>query len=643
MDLHDDNNTSDRNNETRRPRDERSNDRSGEESNNVWSFGNVGMQNTHTTLGGVNAAVVKTFEKALDLAGKDNGSSTRPEWNRDLFKLVEIPSGRNSTVPSMAVALPATIGGRKLTFAYVLLFETATQQLRRPAEDRQHERYDSLVLPEDTINTRYAEELEKRLKHLGGAVNITGQQVIPNLLVSKLDPSRDETHLIAPILDNAFNAICTFYEQYERQDGNSAAGIRITPDSLQNGMRLEAVHSFDGQVVTDTGLLPIANNIRTVISLSSPDDQDKGQYIRQELLEVLCSVQLFVTSADPYDDDYSLGRRDRDTVRPFLQPVININAIRPMDPSVPFNLAMVMIALNAVTNLTNRMAYARALVPRPGAETNRSATAPLLQLKYLPTLNPDVRDQPPVDLPPNLTDADLRDFLEDHLVDRVVIAMTIPVTGDRAWILKFFTMLSRNDEKFNRFWEREANTLTGGKWSQVARQKNLSPEDALVDQIATKELIGHWTDDNGNIRSLGEFNVATLRSYLGDRRGAEEVAHDYQRTFEDRSKSLDHNLSDRYDILARVVRDPRVVATGDQIVFPPRTLDILSEAMSEARMDAIVVSNDQGLQQDRPRAVNYGAYGAKNLGSSSRRERQQRSGRGSYDLSDDSRYYDDRR
>ncbi len=645
--------TNDRDNESTQRRDERDSrsrdereprSRSNETVASGWTFDEIGITQAYTTVGGMNDSVINEFKKVLENAGKDDAPGTRPELKREKFKLVAVPPSRfTSDAPSMLVTLAGQINNDRVTFIYVLLFERPGPQVRRQIEDR-HDRYDALVLPEN-ISPKYAEEIRKRVSEPGARVVMVGSQVVPASLTAKIDPNKDNESLVVPILNNAFNAICTLFEDYERSaTGRKDVGKRITPSALGKGQRLEVRYDHSGQVVTDTSGLPVAADIVADLSISIADDESGGRertYFQQQVMKVSASIDLYVTDPERENDrGRGYSRRDRDRIVPFLQPVLNITQISPATSTMPYNLGSVLLALDTIIQQTNDLKWSRGLQPRPFVEGSSQRRRQILNLGYIPTLNPDDRNAVPIDLSPDMTDDDIFEFLDAHLVDRVAVGMIISKTGDRSWVSGFFSALAADprDRRLQEILIREADILTGGRFSEFADRADLFKGD-VVSMIPTKALIGTWRDEDGNERALTEWNVATVRSYLKNSPRADEIAADFQRTFEDTTRSIDANLAERFDILNRFVPEVRVLATGDMVVLSDLFMEVLSESIAAARMDAVPVAGDAGIQRNRPTGLGYGDYAGRDMGArSNRREGGRGRGRGNYDLAGSDRY-----
>lgn len=618
-------------------RDERSTESRG---GNGFSFGNIGNGRNRPTMGGISDAVLNVFMKAFEKAGGEDDPALDPQYQRKRFELQPMgASAHTNSNPALLIGLPTVKDNKNVVMVYLLIFENEQGLTYRPVTDR-GEHYDSIILPEDMLTKRYYDLVKTKFKHRGD-VELVGSQVVPTLLTKDLQLDKDNTDLIAPLFDNAFNAICTHYENtIAAARGDRTYGARITPASLGKGQRLEKTYDYSGTAGIDTGRAPVRSDIRASLYLSSPIEGEDSQYYRTEISEVRVGVDFYVEEADAEEyRDRGFARRrnsrDRD-FDPFLRGVLNVNSIIPTTPDVPYTLESVLLNLDMVTQLTNDYRWVAALRPRPGNHNQL-----LSKLADFPLLNPDPAFRGSIkDLPVNLSDSDLMDYMAKHVHPDVATAITIPTSAAQSWVLSFFNKLANRptDRKLLDVLARAGDTLTNGAFSERMGSL-LNHGDNIVRSIRTRMLLGTWVDENGVTRDLREWNPTALASLLGDKNGAYDLVMDYHDTFDIRDEhSIDFYLSKRAEILTRNVRGVRIFGAADQNVLYPQFLRALSDSIADAGLDAVNVSAD-GLVGRGRHESSYSSAASYNLGHASRRD-DRRNGRGRerHDIELDTKY-----
>ena len=627
-------------NERRQDRDDRSHQAGG------FTYDSIDTSNIRPSIGGISDQVLAVFTRAWEKTGEHEDPNLPAAYRRANFRFVPLSSNTGLTVnPVLVVAMNAEpVAGKKMALAYLLVFQKDQVLPTRILTDR-GEQYASPIFPEDQLTDRYRKLVESQFPDR--ELIICGSQVITRRTVAQLSPDKEDLSQITPLIDNAFNALCGTYENIlASSTGDRSIGARITPRSLTGKQRHEATYDFSGASIVDTSGLPIRSDITARLFLSTPNPDDDGNYNRLELTELRAGIDLYVSEEDDDDDRRGFGgrrrRRDRDEVRPFYQAVLNINSIVPSTPKIPFTLETVLLTLDLAARATDNLRWAAAFRPRPFSEPTAGNPDQLMKLPDFPRLNPDGGEKAAriENMPTHLSDSDLFEFLEAHVLPDVAVAMTVPSSGAYSWVLSLFSAMAQdpNDRNLVKILFDAADVVTGNAFSERAREYDLDnrPGDYFVRRINARMLVGDWTDSAGNIRSLAEWNPVALMSYLGKKRNAVDIALEYQDTFTNTTYTADHNLAKRIDILTRNVPVVNILGQADQIAFEPDFLKVLSLAIADAQMDPYISSGDGLLTRRIGGDLGYRSSASTNLGAaSSRRDRRESSrGRSSYNLRD---------
>ena len=570
--------------------------------------------NVRPTSGGLGDVALQRLIQAFD-ANKTFDKPNVPEAiRRDRFKILPLDGAlARSSLSSVLVVLPTTIGSSNYTLVYVLTIENASGVQTRQSTDR-GESYDALVLPEDQLGTKaYREAIEDQVRGLlqNSKIQVVGKQVLLASVVGKLGDvdSKTPSPIVDRIFDNVLDALCGVRENIvDRISGKRNSQIRLNPNMIGKGARLETSWDNSGKPGEDSSGLQIRSDVTATLYYSEASRDDDERYDRTPMGEIRAGLDLVLVDSSGGEDrgrrrGRGRGRNSRDQLEPFWQGVMNVNSIAPAG-NFPFSLelAQLLLAQIAVQSNDNRSANLlrpRAAIAAPGGGT----MAPTSHIENLMLLHPD-KDLAKVydDVSQNMTDDELLDYLDITVLPDLAFGLTIPSSGEKSWVLSIFERIATSKDRdevkalVNVLFD-SADVLTDGHFRREWKKLVGSDSDRVpVESLGTRVLIGTWVDDKGNTRDLREWNVQSMLTSYGEKNA--DRAADFQYTFEDTYHGLGYNLAERYRMQQQVVPGIRVVDTAEMIAFDPDYVEALSISLDLANMSSYQTSSD-GLNARR--------------------------------------------
>lgn len=586
-------------------------------------------------IGGISDAALQTLIRVFETANDHESPSLNENIRRDRFKLLPLISHNTNVNPALLVTLPLTSDKISDTLVYVVVIEQSGAVQTRSMTDMR-EPYESLILPEDQLTARYYERIKAQLQDQNNRVVIVGSQVILAETTQVLTHGVNETDthaksIVASILNNAIDALSGYREKaIARATGGVATPVSITPDALDDGDRIEVVYDYPVTQEKDTSGLPIRADISAAVFYSHPtrDELEIKTHDRMPLGVVTASMDLYLDDSD-VDTRSRFGSAfsRRKETEPFWQAVMDVSSVGGTS-AVPFNLELAQLLLAQVAQQTNDYRWIRALRPRAVATSQKGVLEPLVDLGVLNLYNPISEEACYVnDLGPNVSDEALVEYLAQVIRPEISLGLTIPSSGDKSWVMSLFERIALSEgkdrQRYVEMLYSSANVLTGGAFMEIAEEEGiLSTSFSPVTTTGTRDLISVWTDNNGNLRSGSEWNVAAFATALGEKAGAQDMVRDFQLTFEtERSgRSVDYNLSTRYDMIRRFVCPSlRPVSTSEKLIIDLKYMAVLSEALSTTSLDPYITNADAIHRRQRAGSTAYRQYAGRDIGRNNRR------------------------
>jgi len=590
------------------------------------TLADLGRLNARPGVGGLSDAALVAMIEAFDGAKAFDKPNVPEAVSRKRFRVLPLDqsTGRTS-LSSLLVVLPTEIAGKLFTLVYVLLIEQPGGPGLRTLSDR-GEQFEALILPEDVMTDRYITVIKSQVANLQDNSNIliVGSQVLLYSTVATITEKEGQA-AIAAVYDNALDAISGFRENIvDALSDKRNDGMRINPGMIARTDRLEVSFDYSGKTISDSSGLPVRSDVTSALYYSAAAPEEENLYSRTLLGEVRAGLDLFLTDDGVDRTIPSFGSRrrragGRDEVdQPFWQPVFNITSIN-CPAGIPFSLELAQLLLAQVALQSNDYRWANVLRPR---STIAGGLKPVAQLSHLHLLNPDKEKAAVInDVSQNMSDPDLYDFLDVTVKPEIVFGMAIPSSGEKSWVLSIYERIAladpRDAEKLIDTLFASADVLTGGRFTKLYDELSNGTNPSPVAAYGTRAFTGTWTDTDGNVRPLSEWNVPAVLTSVGVKNP--ELAQDYQYTFEDRRHSVDYSLAQRNGILSRIVPGLHIVGTCEQLSFHPWYIQALSLALADANMASLPTSGD-GLQQSRRvGSTDFSAFATADIGSSRRR------------------------
>lgn len=601
----------------------------------AFTLSDIAKRNVRASIGGMSDLALQTIKKVFENVRDEHEAPTIDEAiRRDRFQLIPLSSTLTNSHPAMLVTLDLSkVDGIPLTYVYVLIFENSNQQQLIPRTVRNYS-YDGLVLPEDMFNNRFRALVKEQLGSDGG-MKIVNSQVISNevtkVLTSAVDGDDNIRNLVASILNNAIDAL-SWRRNNDMAEDNKQVGVDVSlrQEILEPGSRIEVQFEHPTIQDVDTSGIPIRSDITANVSYSIPvaDDYGDQHHERIPLGKATASVDLYLN----YDDLGNFGRGfGQPEYKPFWTPVLDITSIG-SGSSIAHSLEHALYLMAQIVLQTNDFRWARALRPKVINNADKRSITPLIDLGWLSQYNPnpDKRGYAE-DITVNVTDEDLGNYLTEVVSQDVAIGMTIGSSSEKSWSLAIFEQIAETTdrtkrEKLLKKLYNACDVLTSNKFSAIAESYDiLHTGYNPVAQAGSKELVGVWTDDNGNLRALSEWNVPAVATALGDRNEAMDIVRDFQETYFDTNKSMDIQLAERVKILRNhICGNVRVISTASKLILDTLFVKALSEAIAQTNLDPNT-TNMESLTTGYYTTRNpYSSYAGRDLGSTRRHDTQMR-------------------
>lgn len=537
-----------------------------------------------TQFGGISNKMLNTLVEVFEAVdGSYDDPSTDPQLARKNFKISPIESGTN---PTLVIGLPCSIGATSAVIYYSLVLEDPQQQMREVRIGRGYD-HTGLQLPvftEDRMDKRWQASVHNAVTRIGTGKPIqAGWQLIPASLLTEDASDKAIREAIENIYSNAVDAICAWREVIAEQMGVNVPMVRITPEFVSKTQRFEVSLDISRKPKLDTAGQPIRSDIAlTVYHAQIPDrDSDGTVPTRRQIGTVSVAVDLHV---DDGAENSGWVSRNREEDQPFWQPVINITEMTGA-PGIPWSLENSLLMLGASSVLSSDFRWVEGL--RGGG--NRQFKS-LEDLSTLMLAHPDPEMRVVTDIPNNVSDAELSEYLNLTVKPDVFYGMMIPAGSEKSWANQIFERIALGDSDASANARDSlyaaANRLTGNKFSSVMREMGIEATAMPVHALDSKIFTGHFSDDQGNLRDIREWNVpAILTLNKSDPINALETAMDYQDTLMSAGDvELQHDLAVRYNILERAFGGSNFHTNGTVEVIQLRDwfIEVLCTAMAES-------------------------------------------------------------
>lgn len=601
--------------------------------------------NVRPTSGGLGDVALQRLIKAFDANKSFNKPGVADAVKRDRFKIAPLDGAlAKSNLSSILVCLPTTVGSQSFNLVYVLTVEPAGGVQTRQSNDR-GDSYDALILPEDQLAKKsYKDAINKVAATVGsGSVAIVGKQVLLASVVANLSDDVDNKQpspVVDAIFDNVLDAICGVRDNIvDRVQGKRNTDARLNPDMVDRSDRLEISWDLSGKPGEDSSGLPIRSDIAGSLYYSEAgwdsNDRDRdGDDVpeRTPMGEIRAGLDLVLCANDRDDDRRRRGggrRRHRDDIEPIWQGVLNINSLAPIG-NFPFSLELAQLLIAQVAVQSNDYRWSAPLRPRSsiGAPDGRGTMATISDIKNLMLVHPD-QDIAKVydDVSQNMTDDEFLRYLDITVKPDLAFGLTIPSSGEKSWVLSIYERIatSKDRDEVKRLVKTlfdSADVLTGNRFRRV--WKDLTGKDSdtrlPVDTMNTRQLIGTWVDDKGNVRDLREWNVPAVLTSYGEKNP--RAAEEFQYTYEDRYHCLGYNISERVRMLSKIVPGLRVVDTAEMMALDPDYVEALAISIDEAGMSSYQASSEGLNARRRTGNDRYSSMATSDIGRSRGRGRE---------------------
>lgn len=580
-----------------------------------------------TQFGGISNKIlhvlIETFE-GIDTGYDD--PNIDPALSRRNFRIHPIDA--NNTNPTLIIGLPTTIMGQEQVIYFSLVLEIPGTQMR---EVRRHRRDEPMHLPvfsEDRMDARWRSAVAAAVSRIGaGEQNEAGWQLIPfNLLTEDANDSNIKEDILA-IYTNAVDAICGWREMMLEQAGYGPATISLSPSFVNENRYFETSLDYSRKPKMTSSKLPIRSDIAmTVYHTEAPRSGDGENLVpvRRPIGTVSVAVDMFVT-ADQEVSGWGRRRVSEDEPEAFWQPVINLTDIVG-EQNIPWSLENTLYFIGASSLLSVDFRWVEGIRARVGGQYK-----PMEELGVLTLAHPDpARRGFSEDITPHTPDNELSEFLNFTVKPEVYYGMVMSRGSEKGWANSIFERIALAQDAKTRqtlidVLYTAANRVTGGAFDDVMHEMGVPTNVAPVFTTHNRVFTGYFTDTDGNLRDIREWNVPAIMTFSkAQPQEAYEIGMEYQDTLmSDMGTELTTDLADRYRILETLMgtNSFHLNGTAEMIQFESWFVQALACAMQKSGIMPRM-SDHNGLRTRVHRTSSYrgAAIGKMDIGSGRRRD-----------------------
>lgn len=592
---------------------------------------------TRTQFGGISNKTLNALIEVFDSidTGYDD-PNVDPVLSRKNFSIHPI-DGQN-TNPTLVIGLPTELGGEELVIYYSLVLEIPGTQMREIRRYRRDEPMELPVFSEDRMDARWKEAVKAAVSRIGPGRQLdAGYQLIPsNLLTDDANEGSNREDVLA-IYSNAVDGICGFRELVATRQGIEIPTVHLSPAFVSDTRRFEASLDYSRKPRIDTSKLPIRSDIAlTVYHSEHPRGQDGEQLVptRRPIGTVSVAVDMHVSEAGEVSG-WGRRRGGSDETDPFWQPVINITDIVG-EPNIPWSIENSLLMIGSTAHLASNFRWVEGVRPRVGGQYK-----PLEELGALTLAHPDpARRMVAEDITPHTSDAELSDFLNFTVSPDVYYGMVIANGSEKSWANRIFERLAITQDSVERNALLDnlyaaADNLTNGAFADVLHERGIGIRTMPVQSIDNRVFTGYFSDSEGNLRDIREWNVPAIMTLTKDTPSdAYDIAMEYQDTLmPDASADLNHDLAERYRILKQLLGTNgfHLNGTAEMVQLQTWFVEALAEAMTRSGVMPHL-SDQNGLRSRVHRASGYTGetIGRMDIGQRRRRDEDDRFDRRRY-------------
>lgn len=206
-------------------------------------------------------------------------------------------------------------------------------------------------------------------------------------------------------------------------------------------------------------------------------------------------------------------------------------------------------------------------------------------------------------------DAQLLRIMAAHFQPAPMISLDVALCGPSTYILSSLVLAANGVDAAKRFWVQSANTLTGGKFSELWNK--VGNGNADIGFLTNRVFLGHYTDNEGNKDLRNIDHIAFLNMTQDGKMG--EL---FMGTNQLQNEPIASRLARRKKLLQRVLNDDNVNINdlADRVTFNVEFLRCLAQAVEACNIiiNPEATTNDLTMQS---RGVASYAQGAMMTGS----------------------------
>lgn len=418
------------------------------------------------------------------------------------LKLIAIPQEvARIEIPVIVMYRTMQTQGRALTIVRPIIYGTEQLQSRK-LSFAGYGNFPSEIEIESAPGDAYTDNLWNAIAdYLRTTVGITGE--IKDAAAMSVPQHFVPTESTMPAV---IWSTATMIESFAALVADPNAVPELNPEMFRNG-KTEARLDFNPKPITDA----VGNPIRAdwAVSLAytehNQNNTDPFAQNRQPIINAYGYVDLVATNLTGQQQ----GQFGGYGVNPLQQqPYVAMIIITHVETHMKhLTVGMLQLALHATTAIIDGATFTRVFRAKANAKMKRNIGALGIEVPAL------CKGQVPGVIDVQSDDSVFFTLIQMAINRNPLVAIDIEETGDNSTITQVIRMVADNDQQALKMWQRAADTLTAGGFSQIANQRNLA-QAAIAESDDNRIALGHYAAD-GQIYDRREVDRLALLTALG--------------------------------------------------------------------------------------------------------------------------------
>lgn len=502
--------------------------------------------------------VVMKFQDTLQ---EQMGRNFRQGFDQ-FFRLVVLDNNtENVPLSAIMMCYHEQSGGEDFLAVYTLLVEGSSGRLNTRTINMGGQQVEIETVAGDVLVTNdymWGKIQETVLAAYGRRMEVmdAGSMVLP----TELDPENEEA--LRRVLFNSTQACFTVMANRinDKEEPFSVDWVNSSSDTL-----VARLDYNPGQAETATGE-PVRSDVRITLQGTLAGQQNQAGF---EQVRELSSVDGYI------DLVYVPPQQQAFNHPPVTQHYYPRFVITRADTEIDaVTMELQLLALSTTTLLSRNHAWAGVFRPRPVKGVDlRDIGAVGYEVNFTGDQNakPEYIDTKAQDFDLNA----LYQFVSMSINDGLLYSMDIEEVGELSWIHQAFLASANGDHEVTRLILDSANNLTNGAFGEIWQGGAICVDDN------NRIHLGHYTDENGQVRDLRDIDYLALLNLAG--KNDPSVVVEWGNSFDQIDVPMEIRLEKRAKILKAMLGSSLVIkGYARRITFEPAFLEVLNIACAKA-------------------------------------------------------------